>query len=91
MLPALQSRSVESINLDDVAGLVFTLSRDTILVTPYYKPLPLRHQNDWDSSKDSVYMPLASNDRILWMQVRFESPYYSALVCILSLSHFTFI
>ncbi|KAM0493027.1 hypothetical protein ACHAP8_009557 [Fusarium lateritium] len=70
---------LETINLDDIGGLILHFTLFGFEVKGYSKPAPLRQAMELESLRGTAYIPLASNDRILWMQVRSYSDYPSCI------------
>ncbi|CEI67497.1 unnamed protein product [Fusarium venenatum] len=70
---------LETINLDDIGGLTLRFTLYGFEAKGYSKPAPLRQAMQWDSWQGTAYIPLASNDRILWMQVRRYSDHTSCI------------
>jgi hypothetical protein len=59
---------LETVDLGGIGGLFILLTHGKICIKTYSKPAPLRYPRDsWGTM---AHMPLASNDRILWVQVR---------------------
>ncbi|OBS29530.1 hypothetical protein FPOA_03467 [Fusarium poae] len=84
MISGHSGNAFETADLDAIGGLSMTFfCRSNIVMKAYSKPAPLRQLRELDPWGGAVYMPLASNDRILWMQVRQYSdndPYLGILV-----------
>ncbi|VTO92595.1 unnamed protein product [Fusarium graminearum] len=63
----------ETINLSIIAGLCFHFDKHSKLkAIAFNKSAPLSHGSVVEDKRQWLYLPLASNDRILWIQFREE-------------------